>query len=240
MVQMPRVPPPGGNPCGELDDFLRRSIDEEITGTYTWKGTDGESKIIVESPTETTQITGGSVILTDKASGESGQIQITNDANDLMLRSNNQLMFKDSTLAEPVSLAELVACCDDGSGGSGTGSGSGFAPVVHDFNIDLTAGNNVDSTFYGWSKKPDGSDDVGKTLRVAYDLGWEKKSSGTGGIQEVMMSEPKTIAMPASATGAILVYQGAVSHRSIQNEKSSHSACHTAHRLVVTRRCYFC
>ena len=43
---------------------------------------------------------------------------------------------------EPVSLAELVACCDDGDDGGGdTGSSTaGFAPIMHDFNIDLAAG----------------------------------------------------------------------------------------------------
>ena len=241
--------PPGGNPCGELDDFLRRDIDEEITGTYTWTGEDGVSKIIVESPTETTQLTGGSVILTDRATGESGRLVITNDTNDTLLRSNQQLYFKDSTLTSPVSLAELVACCDDGDDGGGdTGSVAGFAPIMHDFNIDLAAGQalaaqnkgSVDSVFYGWDKKPDGTtDDVGKGLRVTYPISWAQKSSGSGGIQSVMVSEEKQIAMPAGATGAILMFQGSVSHRSTTADKSSHSACHTAHRLIVNEGATF-
>ena len=106
---------PGGNPCGNMDGFLRRDVNEDITGTFTWTGPDGVSKIIVESPTETTELTGGSVILKDKASGEIGKIAITNDDNNLILRSNNTLQFVDSTLTEPVTLAELVACCDDGA-----------------------------------------------------------------------------------------------------------------------------
>jgi hypothetical protein len=130
--------PPGGNPCGAMDDYLRRNINENITGTFTWEGADGTSKVLVKSPTESTELTGGSVILTDRASGEIGKMAITNEENDLLLRSNNSLMFKDSTIDEPVSLAELIACCDDG-GGSDTPinvESGAFAPIGHDFNVD--------------------------------------------------------------------------------------------------------
>ena len=66
---------------------LEPGSNETLTGTWTWAGPDGESKVIVQSPTETTELTGGSVILNDRASGEKGRIQITNDDNNLILRA---------------------------------------------------------------------------------------------------------------------------------------------------------
>ena len=86
---------------------LEPGSNETLTGTWTWAGPDGESKVIVQSPTETTELTGGSVILNDRASGEKGRIQITNDDNNLILRANNELYFNDSTQANPISLSQI-------------------------------------------------------------------------------------------------------------------------------------
>lgn len=248
--------PPGGNACGGNDDFLRRNIDEEITGTFTWQGEDGESKVIVESPTETTQLTGGSIIFTDKDSGESGRIQITNADNDLILRSNNTLQFSDSSTTEPVSLAELVACCDGGGSGSGvsrivagtnvnispvTGTGvvtvnatatptvaaGAFQPIGHDFNVDEASSDKSEALSWVASTNVDGANK--KTVTVTYD---DMNSVHP----DAVVSEIKGIAMPPGATGALLLFQTNVAHSAPQladTGPTSNRSIHTAHRLVV-------
>ena len=220
--------PPGGNPCGELDDFLRRNIDEEITGTYTWKGADAESKIIVESPTETTQLTGGSIIFTDRASGESGRIQITNATDDLMLRSSNKLFFKDSTLTDPVSLAELVACCDDGAGGGG--SGGGFAPMMRDFTIDENASAKQFAT--SWNILSNAAQNApNKEMVVTYGKGWVNNGFNGGSIIDVMQTQTESFTMPAGANAAIVIYGGSVLHAA--SDADTARSVHTAHRLRI-------
>jgi len=225
----------GGNACGSNDDFLRRDLNEQITGTYVWNGEDGESKVIVNSPTETTQLTGGSIIFTDKAQAESGRIQITNTTNDLILRSNNKLLFNDSTQEQPVSLAELVACCDGGGSGGGTG-GNVFAPIIRNFTIDIAACNS-DGTVPGGF----GVDENGQEGTVIYGKNWTNTVNTygeDGRIFGAISTNTKSINMPDGANAAIVFMQnsvelGAWNDPELQAD-GSQRVLHCAQRCEVT------
>jgi len=189
---------PGGNVCGGASsEYLKRSVDEQITGSYKWKADeDGVSKVTVESPTETTQLTGGSIIFTNIEDGESGRIQITNTTNDLILRSENRLLFGDEQSDGPVSLAELIACCDSGSDGGGSG---GYAPIVRNFTIDIAASGNPDAVDFG-------VDENGQEGTIIFGKNWDSIQRANG----AFYTDTKTVTMPAGANGAIVFLQNSV------------------------------
>lgn len=125
--------PPGGNACGNLDGFPENDSKETITETWTWEVGDGECGVVVEhedgvnSLDEYSKMCPGQIVV-GNVNGRA-QLKTFDGGNSRLTAFDNQLSFYDINNQDGVTLSELVACCDGGSGGTSGSGGAGTNAV---------------------------------------------------------------------------------------------------------------
>ena len=116
----------GGNPCGNLDGYPQSDSEETITDTWTWEVSDGKCGVVVKHQDGVNSLEEGSKLCPGRveAYNKNGKIEMkTFDGGDSRINAfDNQLSFYDVNNPTGVSLAELVACCDNNIPGNGGGS----------------------------------------------------------------------------------------------------------------------
>ena len=126
---------PGGNPCGNLDDYTHKDKPATITEPWTWSIEDGESVRVehqdgVNQLDEYTDIYPGRIVVGNK--NGRGELKTFDGGNTRLSAFSDQLSFYDVNNPDGVTLSELVACCDGGSGGSSTGgAGTNAAQMIN-------------------------------------------------------------------------------------------------------------
>jgi hypothetical protein len=119
---------PTNNACGDLDDYTRRDRQETITEPWTWEVEEGECGVTVERQNDTTLEQYANVCPSRVVVGNNqGRLQLKSEdsGKSSITAFEDQLSFADINNPDGVTLAELVACCDGGTGGGGGTAGPG-------------------------------------------------------------------------------------------------------------------
>lgn len=188
----------GGNPCGANDDNVKSDVAEIITEPWLWSIEDTEYGIKVEHQDgvndldEFSALYPGRLEVGNKNGG--GEFK-TFDGGDTRLSAfNNQLSFYDINNPTGVTLAELVACCDDDGGETPTPR-SGFMPAMVNF---PTAGTFTHEQSTAAQSVYTPEDEANG---VPFDPRWENKD-----LYNVFNADDtfQTVDMPAGTNAAVL------------------------------------
>lgn len=211
---------PGGNACGNLDDYLHPDKEAELSKPWVWKDA-GCPSITVQSTQgadagDQVEVCPGTVIVKSdtglegrfKSRGSDGQIEIR--------VNGGELNFRDDTVSPPVKLKDLV--------NANITAGTAFAPIIKDFDIDEPASNKSNTT--SW-------DIVDNTVEFAYGANYSY-----GKLLRVVNTQAKQVTMPAGANAAIVFLQGKV-QMSVPGSPDagatgSQRALHCGFRVTVT------
>jgi hypothetical protein len=190
--------PPGGNPCGSMDGYLKEDEAATITEPWVWQDA-GCPSITVEDTTGTfagdkAEICSNKFIVRD-ANGKEGVFKARGTDGEVELRVNGgQLYFRDDVVTPPVRLAELVA----GIGGSGA---TAFSPITVQFEIDEAASDKTNTN--DWQLNSANS------ATFSFGSGWASNFP-SGRAFNVVTATPRSITMPPGANAAIVFYQNIV------------------------------
>lgn len=190
--------PPGGNPCGSMDGYLKEDEAATITEPWVWQDA-GCPSITVEDTTgpfagDKAEICSSAFIVRD-ANGKEGRLKARGQDGEIELRVNGgQLYFRDDVVTPPVRLAELVA-------GIGANNVKAFSPITLQFEIDEAASNKTGTN--DWQLN-----DV-NSATFSYGLSWAE-TFPDGRAFNVVTSKPRSVTMPPGANAAIVFYQNIV------------------------------
>jgi hypothetical protein len=188
----------GGNPCGANDDNVKSDVAETITEPWNWSIGDAEYGVKVDhqdgvnSLDEYSALYPGRLTIGNKYGG--GEFKTFDGGNTRLSAFENQLSFYDINNPEGVTLAELVACCDDGGGDTPTPR-SGFMPAMVNF---PTAG------VFTHEQSPTAQSvytPIDEANGVAYDARWVNRD-----FYDVFNADTtfQTVEMPAGTNAAVI------------------------------------
>ena len=181
--------PPGGNPCGDLNDYTKRNRRETITEPWVWDLKRDTTLPYADDAITVKDDDGNFAYYGSRrarvANGLGFTTMRTKDDGQSELQAQNTLSFIDSQVPNGVTLAELIA-------GTGAGGGAGQRQEAiagkFQFNNDTAP---LEQSFKKWDETP--------------NLDSEKR------LIDWKVSDPLALTLPDWATGAVIVH--------VQNQK---------------------